>query len=156
MRIKRHTAILKSSGIAYACTMLLEKGLIVKKLLGLKGDIVVKCPYFFPSLSRRDCKIQVRIWHSMTIPSTTKFCLLINLCWTDQTCQLMVIAFQELTYCTSTVLRGCTHIVIWSVLLLTIISCVTTIRGTTLPNDEPEQGSGWQRVMALFEIRYCM
>lgn len=26
-------------------------------------------------------------------------------------------------------------------------------RGTTLPNDEPEQGSGWQRVKSLFEIR---
>lgn len=37
-----------------------------------------------------------------------------------------------------------------------IISCVTTIRGATLPNDELEQGSGWQRVKALFEIRYCI
>ena len=68
----------------------------------------------------------------------------------------MVIAFQELTYCTCTVLLEGVHKLLYEVCLTTIISCVTTIRGTTLPNDEPEQGSGWQRVKALFEIRYCM
>ena len=39
---------------------------------------------------------------------------------------------------------------------LITISCLKTtgIRGTALPNDEPEQERGWRRFRALFEIRY--